>query len=325
MNMPIIDLHCDLLAYLAENPLFTPVDPESRCSLPQLNEGGVRLQTLALFTETEKGSTKKFNTQLACFDQKLSALSRLTEESDLLVSKLHLALAIENMSGLLEEDEPLKIGLDRLRKFQSTYGPILYASLTWNSENRFGGGNQTQKGLTREGEILLEALGEWGIAIDLSHASDPLADDILNFIYKKEIKTTPIASHSNFREVQNVARNLPTDVALEIARLGGVIGLCLFAPFLGPSIESLYKHIEFGETLGIAKALAFGSDFFGSLNLPSISHYPKPLFFPEAADASCFSRLSEKLPAYAKGVPFHNAHEFINRTMQRYTDIYQSG
>ncbi len=43
--LTVIDLHCDLLLYLAASSQKEPhYHPEARCSLPQLKEGGVCLR-----------------------------------------------------------------------------------------------------------------------------------------------------------------------------------------------------------------------------------------------------------------------------------------
>ena len=52
-----IDLHCDLLVYLM-NPDSKIDDGEIGCSLPFLKEGNVRLQVMAIFSPTLKGSTQ---------------------------------------------------------------------------------------------------------------------------------------------------------------------------------------------------------------------------------------------------------------------------
>ena len=80
---------------------------------------------------------------------------------------------------------------------------IRHGESIWNQENRFGGGNASDVGLKREGELFLEYLGGKGVAIDLAHPSDALAHDILNYIDKKSLKVTPIASHSNFRVIKD--------------------------------------------------------------------------------------------------------------------------
>ena len=53
-HMQVADFHCDLLSYLAEDAKRTPHDLASRASIPQLQAGGVKLQTLAIFTKTAR-------------------------------------------------------------------------------------------------------------------------------------------------------------------------------------------------------------------------------------------------------------------------------
>ena len=71
------------------------------------------------------------------------------------------------------------------------------------------------------------------IAIDLSHTSDFLAHDILNYIDKMGLNVRTIASHSNFRKIAEVVRNLTDEIAKEILKRGGVIGFNLFKSFVG--------------------------------------------------------------------------------------------
>ncbi|MCI0382028.1 MAG: membrane dipeptidase, partial [Chlamydiae bacterium] len=218
MHIPVVDLHCDLLAYLRKNKTRTIYDLDSRCSYPQLKEGNVKLQVLAIFTETESGSEKMGEEQVAIAkklsNKKSNSFSpftgRLTEEISFLP-------AFENSSSFCGEDEPLSKGLNRLEKMVKDLGKILSISLTWNGENRFGGGVGSFKGLKKDGEHLLEWMDQKGIAVDFSHASDFLAYDILNHIEKKKLSIPVMASHSNFRSIQNELRNLPDELAKEIA------------------------------------------------------------------------------------------------------------
>ena len=39
MNIPVIDLHCDLTYYFIEKPNANPLDPEIGCALPHLKAG----------------------------------------------------------------------------------------------------------------------------------------------------------------------------------------------------------------------------------------------------------------------------------------------
>ena len=276
--IPVADLHCDLLAYLAEDSTRTCNDPQIRCSYPKLKEGGVTLQTLAIYTKTA-------NDSVALAEKQAQIFQGLPEDKF-----LHVMAAMENASGLCDEEEKLDLGFERLDHFQQTVGPLLYISLTWHGENRFGGGNLSSVGLKQDGELLLEYLNNKQTAIDLSHTSDLLAHDILNYIDKKGLKIIPIASHSNFRAVVDQKRNLPDDLAQEIFRRGGVIGLNVVRDFFGGHPED---HIAHAVALGGENHLCFGADFFHDGDFPDSMCDQKPFSDPRFQDSSCYPTLLE--------------------------------
>ena len=57
--MPVADLHCDLLWYLANDERRTIYNSDSQASLSQLLEGGVKLQTFPIYTQTTPDSVEK--------------------------------------------------------------------------------------------------------------------------------------------------------------------------------------------------------------------------------------------------------------------------
>lgn len=264
--MSIVDLHCDLLYYVATEKDATVFDEKSKCSFPLFIKGGVTHQTLAVFTETVRGSTD-------CAKKQLAAYNTLPESS------LTFSLSIENGSGLLEEDEPIHLLEERIDALAEK---PLYVSLTWNTENRFGGGNESSRGLTDDGRVMLEHLYERNIPVDLSHTSDFLAHDILS--YKDPLII--LASHSNARSIWDAPRNLPDEFIDEIIRRNGVIGMNVVNKFVGKRPEHLLTHIEYIRARGGDDHLAFGADFF----------YGMPqAFFPELTDASCYPFLTSKI------------------------------
>jgi membrane dipeptidase len=291
--MHVADLHCDLLSYLAQDARRTIDDEEVRCSLKQLTQGSVYFQTLAIFTETVEGgvSSARKQFELFCKLPKIypKAFERLIDKTLLAPKdKIYIAAAIENASGLCNESEPLLSCFSRLDNYMKTAGPILYVSLTWNQENRFGGGNLTNVGLKRDGELLLEYLDGKGIAVDLSHTSDALAEEILTYIDKKNLRLIPIASHSNFRAVCNQLRNLKDEIAKEIVKRGGIIGLNFFRPFLGVNgEEDLRRQVEYARSLGAFDHYCFGADFFYDKDL-SQCLYPSPFYYERFSNAGCY-------------------------------------
>lgn len=288
---PIADLHSDLLSFLAEDAAHTINEPKSRASYPQMKQGGVAIQTLAIFTQSKPGSLLAGTKQLEAFhtllDRHQDKYALFTGEPSR--EKIALLLAFENACGFCEEKEPIQNALDRLETV-SRSAPLLYISLTWDGENRFGGGNGTKIGLKEDGKRILEWLDQKKIAIDLSHTSDFLADGILNFLDKQSLSIPVIASHSNARSVENRERNLPDFLIQEIVSRKGIIGLNLFAPFLGKSVEALIPHVAHFFKLGAENQLCFGADFFPDLSFDYLlkKYQAKTGFFPEMDNASCY-------------------------------------
>lgn len=316
--MNIIDLHCDLLAYL-ETEGHTPLDLESNCSLSQLLKGDVKFQTLAIYAQTQKDSQYKGLQQVTCYQRLIKSYKDRVYPFHGFIdpAKIALILAIENASSFIGEDEPLEKGIKRLEKLLEVSRRILYLSLTWNGENRFGGGNASNVGLKPDGEVLLQWLAEHNICIDLSHTSDQLAEDIFNTIDDKRLNLQVIASHSNFRSVQDHPRNLPDHIAKELFKRGGVMGMNFVRMFVGETPEVFINHIEKAKELGGKNGLVLGADFFGDIDSPEIEHL-KPFFFQGYDNSSCYPRfiklLLEEYPdRFVEDIAWNNAWEFIQK------------
>lgn len=306
--MDVIDLHCDLLSYLALLPERTPLDPSPLCSGPQLKDGGVITQVLAIASITNIFS-------VAFAMQQLDWYLRLPTEYPKYFSDDHILPAFENASGFALENEPLETVLQRLEKILTKITP-LYIGLTWNGENRFGGGCGSQAGLKEDGKELLHFLSGREIAIDFSHTSDRLANEILTFIDQKHLNIPVMASHSNFRAIYDHERNLPNEIALEIIKRKGVLGLNLYPKFHG-EFQNIFAQVEHGLTLGGEQALAWGADFFCLDDVPSYLQNPTP-FFKEMPDASHYPSLYKMIrenlsisPKQLENIFYTNAQNFI--------------
>ena len=301
MKHPVIDLHCDLLAHMLEVPNPDPFKREGiGCSFPALAEGNVKLQVMAIFTATQKGSTALAVRQSEIF---ASFLTQFPNDCNLIhdvsslnqiatSSKLGMIAAIENASGFCEEDEPLEIGLERLEQIITNTQRILYIGFTHHAENRFGGGNNSDAGLKEDGKTLLQYLNGRKIAVDFSHTSDALAHDILDYVSKNSLDIPILASHSNYRAVFNHVRNLPDDIATEIIQRGGIIGVNFLRAFVNnEDSNALYQHINYGIKLGGFNSVCFGADYFSTDSHPDRSKVP--FYFDEHGDASRYPSILE--------------------------------
>lgn len=304
--MDVVDLHCDLLLYLSLDPKRQPFDPAIRCSAPQLKAGNVKLQTLAIYTETNPQCLSSGLKQIEVFKSLPSTYPEYFTKQNILP-------AFENASSFALETEPLAQVLTRLETILTQITP-LYISLTWNGENRFGGGCGSDSGLKKDGEELLKFLHGRGIAIDFSHASDRLARETLNYIDKHSLDLALMASHSNFRALCDQPRNLPDDIAQEIIDRQGVIGLVFFKRFLKEP-RQLYDMIAYGQKLGGAQNLAFGADFFYLGDIPPLDG---PYgFFDEMSDASKYPSILEGI-RQELGLPEKQIEDIASRNALRF-------
>ncbi len=330
MGLPILDLHCDLLSYLAGERGHTPHDPQVHCSIPQLKGGGVRLQVLAIFAETGVDSIQRGLEQADIY--KVLAVQHSPDFEAVQIadtlptllrgSRVGIVAAFENASGFCGEEEPIQTGLERLKMLFGKVGRPLYVSLTWNHENRFGGGALTGVGLKEDGKKLIELLASKQIAVDLSHASDQLAHDILTFVDSEAIPVSLIASHSNTRAGCDMLRNLPDELLSELFRREGVVGLNFVRAFVGPDPDAFCKHVEHVIKLGGERSLVFGADFFYEQDTPS-NTYGKSAdgwFFPTFDSSACYGKLLELLRRRLSlsddviaNIAYRNGVDFITR------------
>lgn len=142
----------------------------------------------------------------------------------------------------------------------------------------------------------------------MSHTSDRLGYDILNAIDQYNLDIIPIACHSNFRPITAIARNLPDEIALEIVRRGGVIGINFVRRFVGDSPQDFLAHIEYGLNLLGDDTLAIGADFYGGLEIPPslMNDRTFPTFQPEFSNSSCY-------PAWLKLLRGHFTLEQVEK------------
>ncbi|GAB3823299.1 dipeptidase [Pontibacter rugosus] len=327
LRLPIIDMHCDLLVYLSDVPGADMSKVEDiGCAAPALTEGNVKLQVMAIYSPTEVGSTRYAALQRDMFRQLTDSDNSLTavgsaaqlQEAIQQPAKTGMVVAIENASGICEQSDELEEGFKRLEKIIETCGRVLYISLTHHNENRFGGGNNSTKGITRDGRMLLDYLHGRRIAIDMSHTSDALAVDILNHIDQERLDIPVIASHSNFRPIWHHERNLPDEITQEIILRKGLIGMNFLRKFVHTEDpDALLHHIQYGLANGAEDAICFGADYFYFADEKDKTRFP--FYYKEHEQAgSSYSYLLERLhellsPEQLQKLAYKNAQHFIER------------
>lgn len=302
MQLPIADLHCDLLSFMATVPQANPLNPDQiACALPLLQAGGVRAQVMAIYTDVRPGSMVLARKQADLFakllEEQHETLCRM--DSHFLqhfAEQDHIGViaAIENAAGIGTEAASWQDIYAQFDLLLEKVGQLAYISLTHHTENRFGGGNYTEGiGLKEDGKRLLDYFAGKRIPIDLSHTSDLLAEGILQHIDRHHLPIPVMASHSNFRALWDHKRNLTDEFAKEVIHRGGLIGINFLRAFLDDQQpERLFEHLTYGASLGPG-AISFGADFFYTKDFPDQSRHP--FYFPLAEDASKYPSILSHL------------------------------
>lgn len=186
---------------------------------------------------------------------------------------------------------------------------IRFCMLAWNYRNQYACGAtcDQRSGLTRKGRSLVSYLVRQGMVMDVSHLSDAGVDDLLSLV-----EAPIIASHSNARAVRDVPRNLPDVYVEEIARRGGIIGLNLFAPFVGdaPTVDDVLRHADHIMEVGGEGVLAIGADFDGCDGL-----FPQGIEGVQSMPVLRAAFVRSFGEALAEKIFYANSESFIDRNL----------
>lgn len=160
--------------------------------------------------------------------------------------------------------------------------------LTWNNKNKYGSGNSSMDGLTKEGISFITKAIELGMGIDLSHANEKTFYGIMEVIKMNQDKN-PIcyASHSNSKRLCYVDRNLTDKQLITLKLMGGLVGIVSYKGFVYlndfDSVrqrKAYLEHIRYIVSIvGIDKVMIstddmrFNSDFDKKYNYTSIYNY----------------------------------------------------
>lgn len=263
---PIIDMHCDVLSKLLDNPKINFYDEQCGMDVcfPYLQRSQIYLQTFAIYLSDQKGEST-FNQVVQCV-QLLHQKVLCHPDMVLIKSRADLdALGSNGKIGALLTLE----GADALAG-NLGYLPILRElgvrclGITWNYANWAADGvlETRNAGLTLKGKRLIEECEHWGILIDVSHLNEK------GFWELTEMATTPFfASHSNAYHICPHPRNLKDEQISALIKQRGMIGIT-FVPYFVKSIQpvnisDIITHIDHICALGGAQHIGFGSDFDG--------------------------------------------------------------
>ena len=262
MELSLFDLHCDTPYLMLRNsqPLFCN---NLAVSLENARNFNRYTQVMALWTDNELTNEEGWV-------QLHRMLENLKSDPALQDGRARLCTAAEDRVGdsaslfLGVEDARLLNGrLERVDELNRLGVRIL--TPLWSGLTCIGGSHNTDEGLTDFGCAALCRAAELGMLLDISHASERSAKQILAI--SEQHRRPVIASHSNAYSVCPVSRNLKEEQIDRIVKSGGLIGLNFYGAFLtrekDPSIESILLHIDHFLSRGAESVLALGGDMDG--------------------------------------------------------------
>ena len=285
MRFPVFDLHCDTAyAMLGENfaAPYSLRKNKLHIDLERAGEFPGYAQCFACFTSDPQTLPFPVAPQVL-FDLEQNIILDSVQENSDLISFAYTAQDVEEhykagkISAILTIEGTAGFGFDP-EQLEALYAKgFRITTLGWNEKNPLAGSHITGGGLTDLGRRYVAQAQQLGIIVDVSHISDEAFWDIMH------ITTAPvIASHSNSRTVCNVTRNLTDEMFSAICQSGGVVGINMYAHFLGksPDLNTVCDHIIHFLTIDPdGRHIALGGDLDGCDELPAgfagVEDYPK--------------------------------------------------
>ena len=98
------------------------------------------------------------------------------------------------------------------------------------------GGNEI---LSPYGREVIGKMNRLGMLIDITHTSDDLQKDIIEFS-----RAPVVASHSCMRSVVDISRNIPDDILQSLAKKGGAVMITFYSGYLSNAYRAESERID---------------------------------------------------------------------------------
>jgi microsomal dipeptidase-like Zn-dependent dipeptidase len=292
----VADLHADSLLWARD---LSERGEQGHVDLPRLREGGVGLQVFSIVNDVPVGINIEENPTDHVDSLALLSFAQLWppqtwfspfQRTKWQINKLHRLVKANHDLMLITSRKDLDLWLSRRARGEKVIGAMLalegaqpivgypawldslhssglrMIGLTHFFDNAFAGSahGEQKGGLSDEGRVLVSELEQYGIIIDLAHASPRAVDDVL------AIATRPlVVSHTGVRATCDNRRNLSDDQLRRIADKGGIIGIGFWdVATCGHDVASIAHAIRHAVQVMGPDHVALGSDFDGNVTVP---------------------------------------------------------
>lgn len=256
--IPLFDLHCDTFSEIYKASLKL-TNSKTQISTDKLTPYSPYIQVAAIWSDCRLSDDQ-------CYFQCLKNIEYIKSLDPYICTNASRLRPLSFILGI-EDARLLSNDLSRLDKLYDMGVRVL--TLNWQGISVIGGGWDTDLPLTDFGIEVVKRACELGIIIDISHSSIKAQMQIIAIA--KEIRFSPIASHSCSFTVNPHKRNINDEVFSELIALSGIVGINLVAEHLSSAKCALFtviEHIEHFLVLGGENFICLGCDFDGTDNLP---------------------------------------------------------
>lgn len=236
----VVDLHSDTVLRLLDGVDLGVRSSSGHMDIPRLIEGGIDLQVMACWLDTETPVDRcrpevdrmidALQAQLAKYPNQIALCTTTSQAREIAANgKIAIFIGIENGVAIAND-------LDNLTHFHGRGVRYLTLIHTASSDWCISSADTTPAfdGLTDFGRQVVRRMNELGMIIDISHASARAVEEVL------KITTDPIiASHSCVYALCKHDRNLTDEQINAIAANGGVIGVNFFNAYLSDEARIL--------------------------------------------------------------------------------------
>ncbi|MEO0373552.1 MAG: dipeptidase [Cyanobacteria bacterium P01_A01_bin.17] len=295
-SLTIADLHADSLLWgrdLTKSGSYGHVD------IPRLIQGNVALQTFTVVTKVPTPLKLEGNSDQSDNILRLAILQRwpISTWLSLKARALYQAKQLEELEQKASEqfrviqtaadlerylaqrrDNPKMtaglLGLEGAQALEGKLGnvDVLYEAgfrvigLAHFFDNEVSGSvhGLDKNGLTPLGKEVLRRLEDFGMIVDLAHASPQTINDVLQLTERPVL-----VSHTGVRGTCDNVRNLSDRNLQRIAQTDGIIGIGFWETAVcGENVDAIANAIRYTTDLVGVDHVALGSDFDGAVQMP---------------------------------------------------------
>lgn len=266
-----LDSHCDTPMFFGQDINFATRDQKIKVDLHKMMEGRQDAVVMAAYIPQKERTDEALLAATAKADRLLNGIEEMVAANCTAVdiartpADLYRLKREGKKAVMLGIENGYAVGKDirNVERFRNR--GVVYMTLCHNGNNDVCGSaryNEENLGVSEFGEQVIREMNRVGMMVDLSHAGER------SFYEALEISRCPVVcSHSSCRALCDHPRNLTDEQLQAIARLGGVMQVCLYGGFLRSdrpaTICDAVEHLHHMVNIMGIEHVGIGTDFDG--------------------------------------------------------------